>query len=218
MKPYRIILADDHQLMREGLCKLIHSRKGLQVVGQACDGLELLDLLKHVRAELVVMDIAMPGLRGIEAAQEIHIRYPAVRLLFLSMHKREEFVCQALAAGAAGYLLKEDSGGELLDAIESIRAGRTYLSSRLAVNLSRNIIGILRGEEKCVIDPLTPRERQVLKLIAEGRTDREIGRLLFISRRTAQRHHYNIRTKLGLKATADLVKYAITKGYINESS
>jgi two-component system, NarL family, response regulator NreC len=218
MKPYRIILADDHQLMREAVCNLINACEELRVVGEAGDGLELIDLLKRVAADLVIMDIAMPGLRGIEAAQEIRARYPKMRLLFLSMHKSEDFVSQALSAGATGYLLKEDSGTELLKAIEFIRDGRTYLSSRLAATLSRNIIGILRGDHKSRIDPLTPRERQVLMLIAEGRTDREIGELLFISLRTAQRHHYNIRSKLNLRCTADLVKYAIAKGYTTDNS
>jgi DNA-binding NarL/FixJ family response regulator len=214
MKPYSIVLADDHQLMREGIRNLINTTKGLQVVGEAGDGLVLLNLLRLVTADLIILDIAMPGLRGIEAAHEIRTRHPGMHILFLSMYKSEEFLSQALAIGARGYLLKEDSSMELLQAIETIRNGQTYWSSRLAIDLARGFRAMGEGTPQTEADPLTGRERQVLKLIAEGSTDRQIGELLFISLRTAQRHHHNIRTKLGIKSTADLVKYAIARGYI----
>jgi DNA-binding NarL/FixJ family response regulator len=218
MTPYSIVLADDYQLVRECIREMINATQGLQVVGEAGDGLTLLKLLKQVNPDLIILDILMPGMRGIEAAREIRARYPGVRILFLSMYKSEEFLAQALAAGASGYLLKEDSSMELLQAIEAIRKGRSYLSARLAMNTPTNIIDILRGKHIVSTDPLTPRERQVLKLIAEGRTDRQIGELLFISMSTAQRHRHNIRTKLNLRSTADLVKYAIAKGYTADPS
>jgi DNA-binding NarL/FixJ family response regulator len=213
MSDYTIILADDHTLMREGIRNIIEAVPGLKVVGEAGDGHQLLKMMKSTIPDMVILDISMPRLRGIEAAREIKDRYPEVCILMLSMHKSQEFLAMALEAGARGYLLKEDTGDELLHAITRLRAGRTFLSTTLANTLSTDIISICRGNLASRADPLTARERQVLKLIAEGHTDRRIGELLFISLRTVQRHRYNIRTKLNLKHTADLVKYAIARGY-----
>jgi len=215
MTDYTIILADDHTLLREGIRNMIDSASGLKVIGEAGDGQELLSLMKNINSDLVILDISMPGLRGIEAAREIRNQYPQTKVLMLSMHKNEEFLAMALEAGASGFLLKEDSGDQLLKAIDEIRRGRTYLSASLAKCLSSDIIGICQGKKKATTRQLTHRERQVLKLIAEGFTDRQIGEMLYISLRTVQRHRYNIRTKLNLKRTADLVKYAIAKGYTN---
>ncbi len=212
---YRIVLADDHVLVREGIKSLIEKTPGLAVVGEAGDGIALLRLLEKIQPGMVIMDIAMPGLRGLEAAREIQARHPQVKVLILSMYRRREFLSMALAAGAKGYLLKEDTSQELIAAIEEIRKGRTYLSRKLALEFPTEIIGICRGNEKIEAEPLTRREREVLKLIAEGLTDREIGAKLFISLRTAQRHHGNIRRKLNLKRTADIVKYAIARGYVD---
>jgi DNA-binding NarL/FixJ family response regulator len=215
MRDYTIILADDHALMRQGIRSIIEAVPGHSVIGETGDGHQLLGMLKKTIPDMVILDISMPGLRGIEAAREIKMRWPAIRILMLSMHKSEEFLSMALEAGADGYLLKEDTGDELLHAIDQLRAGRTFLSGTLAKNLSTDIIAICRGSRTKRSDPLTERERQVLKLIAEGHTDRRIGELLFISLRTVQRHRYNIRSKLNFKHTADLVKYAIARGYTN---
>lgn len=217
IKEYGIILADDHALMREGIKNLINTTKGLQVIGEVSDGMELLKLMKKTKPDMVLLDISMPGQRGIEAAKEIRDRYPDVDILFLTMHKSSEFLSMALEVGAKGYLLKEDSGTELLQAIQEIRNGRSYLSPRLSQEFSTGIIDICRGDRKAATNHLTHRERQILKLIAEGSTDRQISDLLFISLRTAQRHRFNIRTKLNLKRTADLVKYAIAEGYTANS-
>ncbi len=213
MNDYRIILADDHTMMREGIRSMLDGVAGLAVIGEAGDGLKLLKLLKKTVPDMVILDISMPGLRGIEAAREINSLYPDLHVLMLSMHKSEEFLSMALAAGAKGYLLKEDSGDELLQAIDQIRKGKTYLSRRLASDFSSTIISICRGNHKTVSDPLTARERQVLQMIAEGHTDRQISEQLYISVRTVHRHHANIRSKLNLKRTADLVRYAIAQGY-----
>ena len=213
MNAYRIILADDHVMMREGIKNMIDAVPGLAVTGEAGNGLQLLKMLKKSLPDMVILDISMPGLRGIEAAREIHTLYPDVHVLMLSMHKSEEFLSMALAAGAKGYLLKEDSGDELLQAIDQIRKGETYLSRKLASAFPSAILSICQGTHKAVPDPLTSRERQVLQMIAEGNTDRQISDLLCISVRTVHRHHANIRSKLNLKRTADLVKYAIAQGY-----
>jgi len=215
MNSYQIILADDHVLMREGIRNLIDNVDDLTVIAETGDGTELMNLLKKNSPDMVILDISMPGLRGIEAAGEIRSLYPKVSVLILSMHKRQEFLSMALAAGASGYVLKEDSSEELLNAISQVRHGRTYLSAKLAALYSNDIIGICRGNHKHPSDPLTHREREILKLIAEGHTDRQISDMLFISFRTVQRHRFNIREKLNLKSTADLVKYAIARGYIS---
>ena len=213
MKPYTIVLADDHVMMREAIRDTIEGTTGLAVAGEAGDGLELLRLLKKTPADLVVLDISMPGMRGIEAAREIRTSHPHMKILFLSMHKNRELLTAAIAAGADGYLLKEDTSKELLAAIEAVRKDRTYLSAKLVAQYPSDIINIFRGNNNDKPEPLTHRERQVLKLIAEGKTDRQIGELLFISLRTVQRHRFNIRTKLNIKRTADLVKYAMERGY-----
>lgn len=216
MKAYTIVLADDHAMMREGIRKLIDAVENLEVVGEAGDGLALLNLLKKKSPDMVILDISMPGMRGLEAAREIKSRNPDIHVLILSMHKSEEFLSMALAAGARGYLLKEDSGEELLAAIDRIRNGQTYLSKKLASEFPEAIISICRGNHGSPPHPLTPRERHVLQLIAEGHTDRRISDKLCISVRTVHRHHANIRSKLDLRHTAELVRYAIAHGYIDD--
>lgn len=218
MSDYTIILADDHVMMREGIRNLIESVDGLKVVGEVGDGLKLIKLVKKTHPHMVILDITMPGMRGIEAAREILALHPETHVLMLSMHKREEFLSMALTAGAKGYLLKEDSGDELLEAIDRIRNGRTYLSKKLASEFPSAIISICRGEPTAAMTPLSPRERQVLQLIVDGYTDRQISDKLCISVRTVHRHHANIRGKLDLKRTADLVRYAIAHGYVNNQS
>lgn len=217
MSVYRVIVADDHTLMRDGIRNIIESQKELRVVGEASNGLQLLDLLKKTVPDLIVLDIAMPGLRGIEAAQEIKAMHPEVAILFITMHKNHEYLENAIATGAEGYLLKENTGQELLTAIESVRRGRTYLSPLLAEEFPVDLIGICRRDRRPSVDPLTRREREVLKLIAEGHTNRQISDMLYISIRTVQSHRMNIRQKLNCKRTADLVKYALQKGYIEET-
>jgi len=214
MKTYRVVLADDHVLMRDGIRQLLSEIPWIEVVGEVGDGIALVQLLKKIQPDMVILDIAMPGMRGIEAAGEIRSLYPDIDILFLSMHKNREFLAQALATEARGYLLKEDSGKELVTAIEAIRDGRLYLSAKLVQEFPTEILSICRTDRKELPHNLTRRERQVLTLIAEGKTDRQIGRLLFISLKTAQRHRYNIRHKLNLKSTAELVKYAIDNGYL----
>lgn len=213
MTPYRIILADDHAMLREGIAKLINAAKGLQIVGEASDGLMLLKLLNRTTADMVIMDVSMPGLRGIEAAQEIRKTYPQVAILFLSMHKKKEYLHLALATGAKGYILKEDSGSELIQAIAAIRKGKTYLSPLFMKDMPEDLINLRSGDGARPYDPLTARERQVLKLIAEGKTSKEIGELLFISVHTVHNHRKNIKNKLNLRKNADLIKYAMEKGY-----
>lgn len=214
MTPYRIILADDHVMLREGIKKIINDTKGMQVVAEASDGLELLRMVQKNPVDMVILDISMPRLRGIEAAQEIRKSNPGVKTLFLSMYKTKEYLHLALSAGARGYLLKEDTGSELINAIEAIRSGKTYLSPLFLKDLPDDLIDICRGNGQLDNDPLTSRERQVLKLIAEGKTSKEIAVLLFISIHTVNNHRKNIKNKLGIHKNADLIKYAMQQGYV----
>jgi DNA-binding NarL/FixJ family response regulator len=213
VKVYRIVLADDHAMLREGIKNIIDSSNGMAVVGEASDGLLLLGLLKRKTPDMVILDVAMPKLRGIEAAQEIRKRFPEVAILFLSMHKSREYIEKALAAGASGYVVKEDSGSELIQAIKTIQGGGSYLSPLILKELSGDPIGICRGEGRLTEDPLTPRERQILQLIADGKTSKEIAQLLFISIHTVHNHRKNIKTRLSIRKNADLVKYALRHGY-----
>jgi DNA-binding NarL/FixJ family response regulator len=204
MKPYPIVLADDHALIRQGLRRLIQGVDDLEVTGEAGDGIELLSLLSAMTPRMVILDISMPNLRGIEAVHAIKSKHPDVKILILTMHK--EYLHQALSAGADGYLLKEDADRDLFSAIENIRHGRVYVSPRLA--------GELLGNRPPPAEPLSRREKEILQLIAKGKSNKEIGETLFISVRTVESHRASILRKLNLKNTADLVTHAIQKGYV----
>jgi DNA-binding NarL/FixJ family response regulator len=217
VSPFKIMLADDHVMFRRGVRSLIQGMPDVEVVGEAGDGLELLRLLRESKPDLVIMDISMPNLRGLEATREIKSLDPEIKVLLLTMHKDREYLYHALTAGAEGYLLKEDADGELISAIETLRRGGTFISSLMSTQVADIFVDKFRagGEPRMAPEePLTIREREIVKLIAEGKSSKEIGELLFISSRTVQHHRANIMRKLNVKKTADLVKYAIQKGYI----
>lgn len=211
--PYRIVLADDHIIVRQGIKRMIEEVADLTVIEEASDGLELLSLLKILNADLVILDISMPNLRGIEATRQLKRIFPDVKVLILTMYKDRELLQHAISSGADGYVLKEDSDKELYSAIEKIRQGGVYISPRLSEGLTNDWVQTCRGIFKSPSERLTKREREILRLIAEGKSSKEIANLLFISIRTAQNHRANIMNKLGIKKTADLVRYAIHKGY-----
>jgi len=213
MENYRIILADDHVMFRHGVRRILEDITGLSIVGEVGNGLELIKLLNHEDADLVILDISMPGMRGIEAAREIKSIHPTLRILILTMHKDIEYFRHAIAAGASGYVLKEDADEALVSAVQMIQQGRVYVSPLLAEELTDNLFQLPQNATKHDYDRLTVREKEVLKLIAEGKTSRETADLFSISVRTVQHHRANLMRKLGLNKTADLVKYAIRKGY-----
>jgi len=217
MQNRRIFIADDHVLVREGLKLLIGNRPGFEIAGEAGDGLELLSLLKRSPApDAVVLDISMPKLRGIEAIREIRYIHPEMRVLVLTMHKDEDFLCQAFLAGADGYLLKEDVTEELFDALGAVLNGEIYISPLLGVELKNAWIKTYRGQKGLpAVDLLSTREKEVLKLVAEGESSKEIADHLCISVRTVDHHRARIMEKLHLKGTADLIRYALTKGYLS---
>jgi DNA-binding NarL/FixJ family response regulator len=212
MEAYTIILADDHAMLREGIRKIIERIEGALISGEVNDGLELLELLKKSSPNLVILDISMPNLRGLEAIREIKKTHPKVKILVLTMHKKKEFLRQALRDGADGFLLKEDAGSELIRAVQTVRNGGKYLSSLLT-----NVLKSLAVEEEKT-EVLTMREKEVLKLLTEGKRTKEIAVALYISPHTVRRHRSNIMEKLNFKNLTDLVKYAISQGYILDHS
>jgi len=212
MTPYRVVLADDHALFRGGVRRILEEIPGVAVVGEAGDGLALLEILKNITPDLVVLDISMPHLRGLEAIREIKKLVPDTAILMLTMHKETDYLSEALRAGASGYLLKQEADPELINAVKTIQSGKTYLSP----NLSDLVPDLLRRRHEpggVLKEILTHREREVLKLLADGKTSKEIADLLYISLRTVQNHRANIMRKLNFKRTTDLVKYALQKGY-----
>jgi DNA-binding NarL/FixJ family response regulator len=219
--PFSILLADDHVMFRRGVRRIIQSIGDVEVVGEASDGLELLQLLKKTTPNLIILDISMPNLRGLEATREIKIINPEVKVLILTMHKDKEYLYHAFSAGAEGYLLKEDADSELIAAIDALRKGGTYVSPLLSHQLTDLFMQKSRPATEQPASPgelLTTREREIIKLIAEGKSSKEVAALLFISSRTVQHHRANIMRKLNIKKTADLVKYAIQKGYTAATS
>jgi len=211
MNRYRIVLADDHSLFRQGLKAVLEGTEEFKVVGEAGDGLELVDLLNQVNPHLVILDISMPNLRGIETIPEIKKNHPEVKILVVTMHNDKEYLYQAISQGADGYFLKKDAGTELFSAIEKIRKGKVYVSPSLSGDLTDYWEGIREGVKKGI---LTNREREVLTQIAAGKSNKEIADMLYISVHTVERHRANLMEKLNFKKTADLVKYAIEKGYV----
>jgi DNA-binding NarL/FixJ family response regulator len=220
MNPYLIVLADDHMMFRQGVRRILEEIPAFKVTGEVKDGLELLRLLNTAPPHLVILDISMPNLRGIEATREIKKSHPDMKVLILTMHKDKEYLYHALGAGADGYILKEDADDELVAAIESIRKGNVYISSLLSSQVSQLIVQSSRStsptaEDLSRTEPLSNREREVLKLIAEAKSSKEIADLLCISIRTVQHHRSNIMKKLNIRKSTDLVKYAIRKGYVS---
>lgn len=215
MSAYHIILADDHVIFRQGIKRIIEEAGGIEIVGEFGDGHELLRNFKDCSPDMVILDIQMPGLRGIEAAHEIKKRSPQIKVLILTMHKANELLYHAISIGVDGYLLKENTDRELCAAIQTIREGRKYISSLLSDSIAE-IVTRKRdeNESELEIDPLSMREREVLKLVAEGRSSTEIASLLFISSRTVQHHRSNIMKKLNVTRNAALIGYAIRKGYV----
>lgn len=218
MSSYQIVLADDHLMFRNGLKRIIEESKELLVSGEASDGIELLNLLKKSTPDMVILDLSMPRIRGLEAAHEIKTLYPEVKILILTMHKSKEYLMQALSSRADGYLLKEDTDGELIAAIDTIRRGKIYISPLLAEELTINLVEYVNRSGKPLDETLSTREKEVLTLIADGKSNKEIADLLFISPRTVEHHRASINKKLKIQNIVDLVKYAIREGYTSQES
>ncbi|MFH1671982.1 MAG: response regulator transcription factor [Pseudomonadota bacterium] len=215
MSLYRIVLADDHPMFRQGIKTIIEKTSDIKVVGEAGDGLKLLEMIKNLLPDMVILDISMPYLRGIEATKEVKRISENIKVLILTMHKKKEYLYYAISAGADGYILKEEAIIELFSAIKTIRKGSNYISPSLNSELTHDLIRFQQGEQvDGLMEPLSVREKEVLMLIAEGMSNKEIANLLNISINTVQNHRSNIKKKLNAKKTANLVRYAVSKGYI----
>ena len=216
MTPFAIVLADDHVILRQGLKRILEHAADMAVVGEASDGLALVRLLQRLPCDLVILDISMPRLRGIEAISEIRAVQPHLKVLVLTMHRELELLNAALSEGANGYVLKEDADTQLFAAIGKIRKGGTYVSPKLADEMTHDWARSPHKDGVPAADGerLTLRERQVLKLTAEGHSSREISGFLCISARTVEHHRAHIMTKLRLRRTADVVRYAVYGGYV----
>lgn len=210
----RVLLADDHKIVRDGLRALLEKESDMEVVGEADGGVQAVHLARELSPTVIVMDIAMPDLNGIEAAAKIRERDSEVKIIALSMHSDKRFVGGMLRAGASGYLLKDCAFGELSNAIRSVMKGQTYLSPGIAHVVVEGYVRGAGAPGQAGASALTPREREVLQLLAEGKATREIAALLNLSVRTVETHRQQIMNKLNLHKAAELVKYAIREGMI----
>ena len=214
MRTYRIILADDHVIFRQGMKRLIDEGTGLEVVGEANNGTELFKKMKELKPDMVLLDISMPNSSGIDVAREIKKQHSGVKILILTMHKNKEYLYHAMSAGAHGYLLKEDSDIELFSAIEKIRSGGFYVTRILTEEVAGDLSNIFEEDGKVAMNVLTRREKEVLRLIAEGKPNKEIAEILSISIRTVENHRANIIRKTKLNKPVELVRYAIEHGLV----
>jgi DNA-binding NarL/FixJ family response regulator len=214
MRRVRVLLADDHMLVRAGLRKLLESIPDIEVVGEAGDGLALLGLAAELRPSLVLMDIAMPGLNGLEATARLSKEWPEIKVLILSMHQTEEYVRMALRHGAAGYLLKDAAPLELELALKALLRGETYLSPAVSKGVLSDYVKRLRDEEP-MGTRLTPRQREVLQLVAEGLSSKEIARRLDLSIKTVDTHRGQVMKQLDIHEVAGLVRYAMRIGLVS---
>jgi DNA-binding NarL/FixJ family response regulator len=209
----RILIADDFAVVRSGLRRLLDAKPDLEVVAEAADGHEAVKKALAEDVDLAILDVSMPRMTGIQAAAELHKRKPELRVLMLSMHDSEQFLFEALKAGASGYVLKSGADTDIVDACRAAMRGDSFLYPSAITTLVRDYVergG--RGEEQ--FDVLTPRELEVLKLIAEAHTSKEIAQMLFISIKTVERHRQNILDKLGMRDRVELTRYAIRRGLI----
>jgi two-component system response regulator NreC len=216
LKPIRILLADDHTVMRRGLRLLLESQPEFSVVAEASDGREAFEQAEATQPDVAVVDIAMPNLNGIEAAQRISAAVPHVAIVILSMHSDEGYVLRALKAGAKGYLLKDSAEGDLIEAIKAVHQGKTFFSPEITKMLVADYVLEIRtrGAEDSY-DLLTPREREILQLLAERKSNKEIAQTLNLSPYTVETHRRNLHEKLNLHSLAELILYAVRKRIIS---
>ena len=211
----RILLADDHKIVRDGLRTLIGKETGMEVVGEAENGRKALKMAEKIRPNVVIMDVTMPDMNGIEATRKMLTEVPGVKVIALSMHSDRRFVLGMLEAGASGYLMKDCAFDELAKAVRSVATGQTYLSPSIADVLVKGYLDKVNEKISAARSPLTEREREILQLLAEGRSSKEIAAHLGVSVKTVETHRRNMMQKLNMRSVAELTKYAIREGLIS---
>jgi DNA-binding NarL/FixJ family response regulator len=210
----RVLLADDHEVVRSGLRMVLESQSDIEVVAEASDGAQALEQALSGEIDLTVLDVSMPRMTGLQAAAELHRRRPELRILMLSMHDNEQYFFEALKAGASGYVLKTAANRDLVEACRACMRGEAFLYPPAVATLVRDYLEGARLGEAPPQDPLTARELEVVKLIAEGHTSEEIATELVLSKKTVERHRANVLDKLGMRNRVDLTRYAIRRGLV----
>jgi DNA-binding NarL/FixJ family response regulator len=210
----RILLADDHAVVRNGLRMVLEAQPDMEVVGEVGNGAEAVDRGLGREVDLAILDIAMPRMTGLHAARELHSRRPELRILMLSMYENERYLYEALKAGAAGYVVKTVADRDLVEAVRAAMRGERFLYPGAMTPLIEEFLRSARQELPVREDPLTPREQEVVKLVAEGYTNKQIAEALVISEKTVERHRANILDKLGMRDRVELTRYAIRQGLI----
>lgn len=208
----RILLVDDHEIMREGMCVLLRKHSDFEVVGQAADGRKALELVQQLEPDIVVMDIGMPNLNGIDATRQIQTLNPMIKILALSTHSDGTIVAKMIKSGASGYMLKESAFNELVDGLQTMMSGKTFLCSKIAKVVFSDYVNMITNPKWSGGDGLSIREREVLQLVAEGHTTKDIANVLKLSPKTVDSHREHIMEKLGIRNIAGLTKYAIREG------
>jgi DNA-binding NarL/FixJ family response regulator len=220
MQTYKVFLADDHTLVRAGIRSLLEAIHGFEVIGESDNGRDALKLIEEHRPDIVLLDIAMPELNGLEAASRLNRDHPEISVIILSMHSNEEYVLQALRAGASGYLLKDSAPTELELALRSVARGETYLSPSISKHVVDDYLRRVSNKnvdqiKESGIQELTPRQREILQLIAEGNSTKEIAQKLIVSVKTIESHRIQLMERLGIHDIAGLVRYAIRMGIVS---
>ena len=210
----RIVLGEDHQIVRQGLRALLEEEEDIQVIGEAGDGLEVLNLVEQLEPDILVVDLMMPGLHGLEITRQVRKRFRRTLVVVLSMHADESYVIAALKNGASGYVLKDSSASDLVTALHEVSDGRRFLSSPLSDRAIEVYMKTSDDGDEDVYESLTNREREILQLAAEGHNNRTIGERLSISPRTVETHRANLMRKLGLKTQTDLIRFALRRGIL----
>lgn len=205
----RVVIADDHGIVRSGLRKLVESEADIEVVGEAADGEEACELVASESPDLAILDVKMPGMDGLSATRKIHAEHPGTSILILSMHEEDRYLFEALKAGASGYVLKRAADADLIEAIRAVERGEPFLTPEAQQALIRDVL-----DESDREGELTPREEEVVKLVAEAHTNKEIAELLGMAEKTAENHRSNAMKKLGMRDRVELVRYAIRRGLI----
>jgi len=214
MKPYQIIIADDHSLIRQGIKSIIAQDHEMEVIAEAADGLELFTRLAEQLPDMVILDISMPRMNGIEAVAEVREHYPSVRILILTMHSNAQYFYHVISAGAHGYLLKDDSDTELLTAIRTVQQDKTYVSPQLVAEVTGDMVSAFRDNKELPIVHLTDREKQVLQLVVKGHTSKQMAVILCLSPRTVDHHRASLLKKFKMKNTVDLVNHVLSNSIV----